>query len=424
MYVEPDNLAGEKTVTGSSQLGEEFSYANVIDGSESESYGQHYWLPDDPYTGWVMIDLGETVPIGRLEILNTHNGSYNNRSTKEWQIELLNASEEVVLTTSGSLDDLNQQENTTIEAETVDLTSATRARFVRFNVLSYWGSGGGLNELRIYRAQYTNTSASQTIRGSDGYLTINNGKLSSGVTIDLSTTTRQSTGSGGRDLISGIDHLIGSRYADTLTGNDNNNTFDGGSGNDTLRGGKGNDFFTGGSGNDKLYGEENNDSIMGETGNDTLSGGSGADILHGGSGNDSLTGGSGNDSLIGDGGTDLLVGGAGNDYLRGGDDADQFKYVQSSEGGDTIGDFTASADTLLFVSGNFGNLAAGSLSSNRFRASSSGTASSTSQRFLFNTTTGVLSYDSDGNGSGSAVTIATLSGVTSLSASRILIVAS
>jgi serralysin len=50
--------------------------------------------------------------------------------------------------------------------------------------------------------------------------------------------------------ISQFENVIGSGFADTITGNSANNVLDGGAGNDTIRGGFGADVLTGGSGSD------------------------------------------------------------------------------------------------------------------------------------------------------------------------------
>lgn len=150
----------------------------------------------------------------------------------------------------------------------------------------------------------------------------------------------------------------------------------------------------------------------------------GTDSVVGSNADDMLWGYGGNDVLRSNAGNDTLVGGAGADRLTGGTGADQFKFTVSSEGGDTITDFSASQrDRLVFVSPNFGNISTGTLGSSLFCASSTGAASNRTQRFLFNTSNGVLKYDPDGNSSRSAVTIATLN-VRTLAASQISIVSS
>ncbi|MBF0614587.1 MAG: hypothetical protein G8237_09270 [Magnetococcales bacterium] len=167
-----------------------------------------------------------------------------------------------------------------------------------------------------------------------------------------------------------------------------------------------------------------NDAIQAGTGHDKLYGKGGNDTLRGGEGNDYLSGSTGSDLLYGNAGADRLYGGTGTDTLTGGTGADQFKFTTSSEGRDTITDFSATqGDKLVFVSKNFGNLLTGTLGTSRFRASSSGLASTTSQRFLFNTSTGLLRYDPDGTGANTAVSLATLN-VRTLSASQLLIVSS
>ena len=54
--------------------------------------------------------------------------------------------------------------------------------------------------------------------------------------------------------VSQFENVIGSGFADTITGNSTNNSLNGGAGNDTLDGGAGNDTLIGGAGNDTLTG--------------------------------------------------------------------------------------------------------------------------------------------------------------------------
>lgn len=64
-----------------------------------------------------------------------------------------------------------------------------------------------------------------------------------GVTVSLAVSTAQATGGSGSDTLTGIENLIGSAYADRLSGNGGNNVLTGGNGQDTLSGGGGNDLF-------------------------------------------------------------------------------------------------------------------------------------------------------------------------------------
>jgi len=123
-----------------------------------------------------------------------------------------------------------------------------------------------------------------------------------GVTVSLLTNT----GSGGDaqgDLLTGIEHLIGSGNADTLTGNSGVNWLFGASGDDLLVGALGNDTLFGGEGGDRLGGSAPNaldagvDSLFGGSGNDQLFYDIADAVISGGVGNDTLIGTSGADNV-------------------------------------------------------------------------------------------------------------------------------
>ena len=76
---------------------------------------------------------------------------------------------------------------------------------------------------------------------------------SAAVTIDLAKTTAQTMGYG-KDIILGIENVVGSGDADKLYGNGEANILFGNAGNDLLQGRAGADTLAGGAGQDKLYG--------------------------------------------------------------------------------------------------------------------------------------------------------------------------
>lgn len=78
---------------------------------------------------------------------------------------------------------------------------------------------------------------------------------------------------------------------------------------------------------------------------DTIIGDNGSNKLTGLNGNDVLDGRSGRDNLNGGPGRDIIKGGPGNDILRGGDDADRFVFAPN-EGTDRIKDFEDNLDKL------------------------------------------------------------------------------
>jgi Ca2+-binding RTX toxin-like protein len=109
-----------------------------------------------------------------------------------------------------------------------------------------------------------------------------------GVTVDLAA----GTGRGGHaegDVLSGIEAVTGSAFADLLVGDTRGNALRGGGGADTLQGGSGNDSLLGEAGADRLQGDLWADTLRGGAGDDWLSGGGGADVIDGGAGFDTLS---------------------------------------------------------------------------------------------------------------------------------------
>ena len=131
-------------------------------------------------------------------------------------------------------------------------------------------------------------------------------------------------------------------------------------------------------------------------------------LFIGNSSNNALTGTSGNDVMFGMGGKDTLTGGAG---------ADQFVFntaLKASTNVASITDFSSAQgdkidlDHTVFTKLTPGGLGA-ALANGDFYASSSGTAHASTDHILYNTQTGALSYDMDGNGAAAAVQFAVVS---------------
>lgn len=181
------------------------------------------------------------------------------------------------------------------------------------------------------------------------------------VTANLTTNT--ATGEG-NDVFVALEGLSGSRFNDTLSGDDSDNILDGVQGNDVLLGqggidgldgDSGNDVLDGGPGIDFVYyifaprgitanlgnrkatgwgtdtlrgiedleGSPYSDVLTGDPRPNALNGGGGSDRVAGGGGNDVLLGEVGNDSLFGGPGRDGLIGGKGKDRADGGPGRDR-----------------------------------------------------------------------------------------------------
>ena len=168
-----------------------------------------------------------------------------------------------------------------------------------------------------------------TLIGGPGTDTANYASSSAGVTVNLLTGS-SAGGDAQGDTLAAIENIIGSAFADMLTGDTGNNTLDGRSGNDTLIGGAGADVLIGGAGTDTA---DYSSSAAAVTVNLQTGLGSGGDAQGDTlSGIENIIGSAFADVLTGDSGANTLVGGAGADALNGGAGTDTADYSSSAAG--------------------------------------------------------------------------------------------
>jgi Ca2+-binding RTX toxin-like protein len=189
------------------------------------------------------------------------------------------------------------------------------------------------------------------------------------------------------DKLKNIENIIGTKFDDQLTGDDNDNILSGLDGDDVIHGGLGDDILVGGSGRNQLYGDEGddkfvigkgenmvyggegynevsyedsasevtidltqkqgakstgeidkfedivhadgsdyNDRIIGDDNENHLNGGDGDDYIDGGSSNDVISGGNGINTLIGGKGSDVFLALEGTNSIDGGEGIDTINY--------------------------------------------------------------------------------------------------
>jgi Ca2+-binding RTX toxin-like protein len=129
-------------------------------------------------------------------------------------------------------------------------------------------------------------------------------------------------------------------------------------------------------------------------------------------------------TITGNAQANSISGGLGNDTLTGGGGADHFVFdtTLAANNIDSITDFDEAADIIVMNSNVFNNLtAAGPLTAGQLVVGQ--IALDADDYVLFDTTSGAISYDQDGNGAAVAIQFAVLTGFTgTLSETNFLVV--
>jgi Ca2+-binding RTX toxin-like protein len=239
--------------------------------------------------------------------------------------------------------------------------------------------------------------------------------------------------------------LTGSDSANTISGNYGANILRGEGGNDVLRGHAGDDFLVGGAGADTMVGGAGNDTHYVDNAGDVVSelAGEGIDRVAASASfalsNNSevesleavtraatdamdLAGSDTANAILGNDGVNALDGKGGNDVLWGFGGADTFAFTTALAAGnvDRIADFVSGTDRIALDDAVFAGLAPGALAAGAFVTGTQ--AGDADDRIVYNSATGELFFDADGNGAGAAILFAVLDGHPPLAASDFTVI--
>jgi len=263
----------------------------------------------------------------------------------------------------------------------VDAATATTGTDDHFGTVDLRLSGSSSTDVFTLTFSGNTTDTFMT----DGTISIGNGNA-----VETVHIVTQATGAG--DAFNNTLNLVGAKTV-TLSGN---NGWD----------------FTAGTFSAVTSLDASGVSATGAAGAVKANAGAAAASFTGGAGDDTFVGSGNGDTLVGGSGSDTLTGAGGADTLTGGSGADFFVYAAPAQGGDTITDFLSVDDQFRISAGGFGGGLVAStplVDGVTFKSGAGFNAATTAaDRFLYDTSTGVLIYDADGNGGGAAVTIATL----------------
>jgi trimeric autotransporter adhesin len=204
----------------------------------------------------------------------------------------------------------------------------------------------------------------------------------------------------------------GNNLANRITGNNASNGIDGGLGADTMSGGAGNDVYFVQDARDVVieFAEEMSSDVVHAKISYTLQAGVEIESFDAWSPqaktNINLTGNAFSQYIRGNAGANIIAGGAGSDSVSGGAGSDTFMFNTALNGDvDRIFDFSHIADTIRLENAIFRGLGTttGTLNTNAFWKNATGVAHDTTDRIIYNTATGVLTYDSNGSAAGGTV---------------------
>jgi serralysin len=228
---------------------------------------------------------------------------------------------------------------------------------------------------------------------------------------NLTFTDNGTHGAGVGNILNNI--LIGGTGTDDLFGREGNDTLRGGAGAaNTLLGQEGDDLYIVDAVGDSVveFAGQGTDSVLTSlsvftlpTNVENLAVLAGTAFTGIGNASDnSLTGSSASDFLSGLDGNDIIQGGGGGDTLLGGNGADQFRYV-GNDGFDTVSGFQSGVDKFALLTAFFTPTATVA-----FAQGAGVFATTANSTFLYDSATGVVSYDDDGNGAGAAIQLASI----------------
>ncbi|MGC3971154.1 MAG: calcium-binding protein [Pirellulales bacterium] len=236
------------------------------------------------------------------------------------------------------------------------------------------------------------------------------------------------------ELLAARDNTLTSSMS--LFGNELNNTILGNNGANYIDGFAGADVMLGYSGDDTYVIDNAGDVVIEEAGrgNDAvytslsfvLGAGSSVETIAASDNTQTialnLTGNELAQALMGNNGANVLDGKGGADILFGFGGADTFQFTTSLGAGnvDLIADFVSGTDKIALDDAVFTALTPGALAAGAFVIGTA--AADADDRIIYDSATGQLYYDADGNGAGAAVLFATLQGHPAIAASDFMII--
>ena len=120
----------------------------VLYHNETEVQGKNYWLSKEMAPGSFILDLGCETLVSLVQLVNTHNAELRDRSTKEFKVLVSkNKNEGWSEVIHKTLEDSRQQ-NDPLPMLKFPF-AAKKAKYIKFEILTFYGKGGGLQYFHV-----------------------------------------------------------------------------------------------------------------------------------------------------------------------------------------------------------------------------------------------------------------------------------
>jgi len=129
-----------------------FGVDNIFTHNKAErnSYAG-YWLAPDRRAATFIVNLGCQQDFSAIRLVNTHNQNHRDRSTKKFRLSVsVDLSQPWTSVLETSLEDSRHQQDP-LPLQVLHLKESVKAQFIKFDLLEWYGVGGGLQYMDIKR---------------------------------------------------------------------------------------------------------------------------------------------------------------------------------------------------------------------------------------------------------------------------------
>ena len=129
-------------------------------GGGKEEVKGTFWLAPSRASAEFVLELCPPTTVRTLIVVNTHAAEMRNRGTKEFKVYLGEDMEDWTEVAHETFEDPRESTQTTtsitnfLTTKNIDVTDDMEARYVRFELLSYYGDGGGLQYFSPSPSEY------------------------------------------------------------------------------------------------------------------------------------------------------------------------------------------------------------------------------------------------------------------------------